>query len=76
MKIRQAKKILHSKHWARYCQRLRPLYFDKERGVWVQPSWHDIPNKTFQKARRKFFNTEIRFYNRHGYGFGEKINKR
>ena len=26
----------------RKCERLRPSYYDKERGVWVHPSWHDI----------------------------------
>ena len=55
MRLRQAKKIMgwckgednsHSKDrlksfWRR-CERLRPMYYDRERGVWVQPSCHDI----------------------------------
>ena len=55
MRLRQAKKIMgwckgegnsHSKDrlksfWRRF-NRLRPIYYDRERGVWVQPSCHDI----------------------------------
>ena len=55
MRLRQAKKIMgwckgegnwHSKDrlksfWKR-CERLRPIYYDRERGVWVHPSCHDI----------------------------------
>ena len=26
----------------RKCELLRPVYYDMERGVWVQPSCHDI----------------------------------
>ena len=26
----------------RKCERLRPMYYDEERGVWVHPSFHDI----------------------------------
>lgn len=32
----------HRKSFWRRCERLRPMYFDRERGVWVQPSCHDI----------------------------------
>lgn len=55
MRLRQAKKIMgwckgegswHSKdrlkNFWRRCERLRPMYYDRERGVWVQPSFHDI----------------------------------
>lgn len=65
MNIRQAKKILLSQHWERYCNELRPNYYDEERGVWVWPSFHDIPNKTYQRARRKYFGAALRFYKRH-----------
>ncbi len=54
MKLRQAKKIMewckgegnyrskdHRKSFWRKCNKLRPGYYD-ERGVWVQPSCHDI----------------------------------
>lgn len=55
MRLRQAKKIMewskgegnyrskdHRKNFLRKCERLRPMYFDRERGVWVHPSCHDI----------------------------------
>ena len=55
MRLRQAKKIMgwckgegnsrskdHLKSFWRRCERLRPMYYDRERGVWVQPSCHDI----------------------------------
>ena len=54
MRLRQAKKIMewckgkgnwsskdHRKSFWRKCNKLRPGYYD-ERGVWVQPSCHDI----------------------------------
>lgn len=54
MRLRQAKKIMgwckgegnwrskdHRKSFWRKCYKLRPGYYD-ERGVWVQPSCHDI----------------------------------
>ena len=54
MRLRQAKKIMgwrkgegnshskdHHKSFWRKCYKLRPGYYD-ERGVWVQPSCHDI----------------------------------
>ena len=54
MRLRQAKKIMewckgegnwhskdHLKSFWRKCNKLRPGYYD-ERGVWVQPSCHDI----------------------------------
>lgn len=72
MKIRQAKKIIYSRHWMKYCQRLRPSYYDEERKVWVQPSFHDIPNRTYQLARRKYIGAARKFYNRHGYFFDDK----
>lgn len=62
MKIRQAKKIMHSKHWSAKLKRLRPPYI-KKNGMWVYPSWHDITNPTFQKARR----TYKRYWNRYSY---------
>lgn len=76
MKIRQAKKIILGKHWARRWKELRPTYYDEERQVWVSPSWHDMPNKTWQKARRKYFGAAKKFYNRHGYCFDEHPNKK
>ena len=30
------------KSFWRKCQRLRPAYYDRERGSWVHPSCHDI----------------------------------
>ena len=32
----------HRDSFWRWCERLRPTYYDKERGVWVQPSFQDI----------------------------------
>ena len=32
----------HRKSFWRKYERLRPMYFDRERGVWVPPSCHDI----------------------------------
>lgn len=32
----------HRKSFLRKCERLRPMYFDRERLVWVHPSCHDI----------------------------------
>lgn len=55
MKYRIAKKILLGKHWYKKWQALRPMYFDETTGYWVQPSWHDIPDAQFQKARRRYF---------------------
>lgn len=72
MKIRQAKKVIYARHWARYCEKLRPTYYDEERGVWVSPSWHDIPNRTHRRAIRKYFGAATKFYNRHGYSFDYK----
>ena len=55
MRLRQAKKIMgwcngegnyrskdHRDIFWRRCERLRPMYYDREREVWVQPSCHDI----------------------------------
>ena len=54
MRLRQAKKIMgwckgegnyrskdHRENFWRKCNKLRPGYYD-ERGIWVQPSCHDI----------------------------------
>ena len=54
MRLRQAKKIMgwckgegdsrykdHGKRFWRKCNKIRPGYYE-ERGVWVQPSCHDI----------------------------------
>ena len=32
----------HRLNFYRRCERLRPMYFDRERGLWVHPSCHDI----------------------------------
>ena len=32
----------HRKSFWRKLERLRPVYYDMERGVWVHPSCHDI----------------------------------
>ena len=32
----------HRNSFWRKCERLRPMYYDEERGVWVHPSFHDI----------------------------------
>ena len=32
----------HRDSFCRKCERLRPMYYDRERDVWVQPSFHDI----------------------------------
>ena len=32
----------HRDNFWRRCMRLRPMYYDMEREVWVQPSCHDI----------------------------------
>ena len=32
----------HRLSFYRKCERLRPMYYDSERGVWVHPSCHDI----------------------------------
>ena len=32
----------HRESFWRKCERLRPMYYDEERGVWVHPSFHDI----------------------------------
>ena len=55
MKIRIAKKILFAPHWTKKWEAMRPMYFNEEKQRWTQPSWHDIPNAQFQKARRRYF---------------------
>lgn len=72
MNIRQAKKIIFGDHWADRWMKLRPAYYDEERKVWVHPTWHDIPNPTWQKARHKYFGAMNKYYNRHGRKYGEK----
>lgn len=32
----------HRESFCRWCERIRPMYYDRERGVWVHPSCHDI----------------------------------
>ena len=32
----------HRDSFFRKCERLRPMYYDRERDVWVHPSFHDI----------------------------------
>ena len=32
----------HRLNFYRKCERLRPMYYDEERGVWVHQSFHDI----------------------------------
>lgn len=70
MNIRQAKKILFSRHWHRRLVALRPPYLDKN-GHWTQPSFHDVPIVTWQKARHKYFCTMKRYYNKHGHAYKE-----
>lgn len=55
MKYRIAKKILTARHWTERWSAMRPMYRDEQTGHGVQPSWHDIPDPRFQKARRRFY---------------------
>ena len=32
----------HRDSFWRWCKKLRPVYYDEKRDVWVQPSCHDI----------------------------------
>lgn len=73
MKFRQAKKILFSRHWDRRLKALRPIYLDENTGHWVQPSCHDIPIPSFQKARRIYFGVLRKYYKRHGYRYEERL---
>lgn len=67
MKIRIAKKILLAEHWTRRWKAIRPTYRDEERRIWVSPSWHDIPDPQFQKARKRFWSYYVRA-NKYGHG--------
>lgn len=67
MKIRIAKKILLAEHWTRRWEAMRPTYRDEERGIWVSPSWHDIPDPQFQKARKRVWSYYVRA-NKYGHG--------
>ena len=48
----------HRESFWRRCERLRPMYFDRERGSWVQPSCHDIDiiRRANTRMRRWFKN--------------------
>ena len=59
----------HRKSFWRRCERLRPMYFDRERGVWVQPSCHDID--IIRRAHTRLFR-----WIRKGKKFKEQLNKR
>lgn len=54
MKYRIAKKILLSPHWVRRWNAMRPAYYN-DKGHYCQPSWHDIPDPRFQRAKRRYF---------------------
>lgn len=71
MNIRQAKKIIFSRHWHKRCCALRPVRFNEKTGHWEQPSFHDIPIPTWQKARHKYLGAMARYYNRHGHIYKE-----
>lgn len=75
MKFRQAKKIIFSRHWHKRLTALRPPY-RASNGHWVQPSFHDIPIPTWQKARRRYFGAFDRYYKRHGYKYDERHSHR
>jgi len=53
MKIRLAKKILHSKMYRKKWRKLKPDYFDEKRNQWVSPTWSDIP--LVIKAKRRYY---------------------
>ena len=80
MRLRQAKKIMewckgegnwsskdHRKSFWRKCNKLRPGYYD-ERGVWVQPSCHDID--IIRRAHTRLFR-----WIRKGEKFKEQLKK-
>ena len=50
------------KSFWRWCKRLRPMYYDMERGVLVQPSCHDID--IIRRAHTRLFRW-IRKGNKH-----------
>jgi hypothetical protein len=52
MKLRLAKKILHSRFYYEKHKAMRPDYYDEKRGCWVSPSFHDIPEVA--KAWRRY----------------------
>lgn len=53
MKIRLAKKILYGRMYIKKHQKMRPNYFDENRGCWVSPSWADIPEVI--RARTRYY---------------------
>ena len=59
MKLRQARKIMFSRHWNEKLMALRPAYY--EAGHWVLPSHHDIPIRTLQKASKRYFKAFNKF---------------
>ena len=77
MRLRQAKKIMgwckgegnwsskdRLKSFCRRCNKLRPVYYDEKRGVWVQPSCHDIDiiRRANTRMRRWFKNKQKNRY--------------
>ena len=52
----------HRDSFWRKCERLRPMYYDEERGVWVHPSFHDID--IIRRAHTRLFRW-IRKGNKH-----------
>ena len=52
----------HRKSFWRKCERLRPTYYDEERGVLVHPSFHDID--IIRRAHTRLFRW-IRKGNKH-----------
>lgn len=53
MKIRLAKKILYGRMYIKKHQKMRPNYFDENRGCLVSPSWADIPEVI--RARTRYY---------------------
>lgn len=43
----------HRNSFWRRCERLRPMYYDTEREMWAQPSFHDID--IIRRAHTKLF---------------------
>lgn len=52
---------------------LRSGYHDPESGCYIQPSLHNVPNRTFQKARRRYLGAAKRYFARHGRCFDDKM---
>lgn len=53
MKIRLAKKIMFSRMYFKKRKKMRPNYFDEERGCWVTPSCADMPDVI--RARTRYY---------------------